>query len=78
MVNIFLVDNHPLVIEGIKKTLHDVPTINIVGEAHTATDTLKLLVEKPVAHLVLLDLKLPDEDGVSVCKKLRSAFPGIK
>lgn len=78
MVNIFLVDDHPLIIEGFKKVLHDVPHFNIVGSAYSAADTFAQLSAHPSAHLVLLDLNLPDEDGIAVARKLYQEFPGIK
>ena len=78
MVNIFLVDDHPLIIEGFKKILQDIPHFNIVGAAKSAAETFAQLRAHPAAHLVLLDLNLPDDDGIAVAKRLRDEFPGIK
>ena len=76
-VKIMIVDDHPMVIEGLRSLLADQADISI---AHTCTqgeEALRLLrVRKP--DVVLLDINLPDINGTDLCKQIRNAFPAVR
>ena len=68
---ILIVDDHPLIREGLKNTISARPGYEVVGEAARADEALRLVHElKP--DLVLLDLALPDQNGLEVCRQVRS------
>jgi DNA-binding NarL/FixJ family response regulator len=68
---ILIVDDHPLVREGLKTTVSSRPDYEVVAEAARADEALRLVHElKP--DLVLLDLVLPDQSGLEVCRQIRS------
>jgi DNA-binding NarL/FixJ family response regulator len=68
---ILIVDDHPLVREGLKATISSRPNFEVVGEAASAEEALRLVHElKP--DVVLLDLALPDQSGLEVCRQIRS------
>lgn len=69
-VRILLVDDHPIVIEGLKSSLKNFDWIEIVDVATTGSDALvKANLSKP--EIVLLDISLPDTTGVKVAEALR-------
>lgn len=76
MVKVFIVDDHPLVIEGIKSLLSDVPDIQIVGAANDSFEALQFLKNNMV-DFVFLDINLPDVSGIELCKRITEKFPHI-
>ena len=74
-IRVFLVDDHEIVRRGLKGLLEAEPDIDVVGEASTAELTMnRMLVLQP--EVALLDVRLPDGDGVTLCRDIRSALPG--
>ena len=72
---VLLVDDHPVVRRGLAAMLNGEPWVTRLVEAGTVADALKVAVlEKPDAAVV--DLGLPDGDGVSLIRRLRHAVPG--
>lgn len=74
---IMVVDDHPLIREGIIKTLGLEKNFQIVGKAGTGTQALEL-AGTTSPDVILLDLNLPDISGVELCKKIVASFPKIK
>lgn len=67
---ILIVDDHPLVRDGIKTMLKDETSFQIVGSSKTAVEALDFLTgETP--DIILLDISLPDMDGLQLCEKIR-------
>ncbi|MEU7058002.1 response regulator transcription factor [Streptomyces sp. NPDC046197] len=75
-IRVFLLDDHEVVRRGVHDLLDDEPDITVVGEAATAEQAL---VRVPALRpdVAVLDVRLPDGDGVTVCRELRSALPGL-
>jgi len=76
-VRVVVVEDHPLMRDGIKKALERSSDIHVIGEASTGEKALRLMDSLDV-DVVLLDLRLPDMDGISVLKELRSRFSSLK
>jgi two-component system, NarL family, response regulator DevR len=75
-VRIFIVDDHVLVRRGIRSILEQDPHFQILGEAATGSEALNRIRNlKP--DLVLLDLQLPDMNGLEVCGQISKAYPHI-
>lgn len=73
-VRIFLLDDHEVVRRGIAELLDAVPGFEIVGEAATAEQALPRAVAcRP--NVAVLDMRLPDGNGIDVCRDIRSALP---
>lgn len=70
MINIFIIDDHPLVAGGISMMLKDVEYLSIVGNATTGTEAIEFLnTNEP--EIILLDISLPDTDGLQLCELIR-------
>ncbi len=77
MISILIVDDHPIVAEGIRKLIHDSRAAQVIGVAGTAKACLDFLRwEKP--DVVLLDIGLPDISGVELCRSIKSKDPSQK
>ncbi len=73
-IRVFLLDDHEVVRRGLRNLLNAEPDIEVVGEAGTAESGLNgMLALRP--DVGLLDVRLPDRDGVRVCREIRSALP---
>ncbi|PZR52202.1 DNA-binding response regulator [Xylanimonas oleitrophica] len=70
-VRVFLVDDHEVVRRGVADLLDAEPDLEVVGEAGTATEALAR-VPALAPDVVVLDVRLPDGDGVSVCRDLKA------
>lgn len=74
-ITVFLLDDHEVVRRGLKDLLAAEPDIEVAGEAGTATAALdRIPALRP--DVAVLDVRLPDGDGVSVCREIRSTLPG--
>ncbi|MFF8474369.1 response regulator [Streptomyces sp. NPDC015414] len=75
-IRVFLMDDHEVVRRGVRDLLNDEPDIEVVGEAGTAEQALvRIPALRP--RVAVLDVRLPDGDGVSVCRELRSRMPEL-
>jgi two-component system, NarL family, response regulator DevR len=76
-IRIFLLDDHELVRRGIRDLLWTEDDMVVVGQAANGAEALELIPQtKP--DVAVLDVRLPDGDGVEVCRDLRSAMPELK
>jgi DNA-binding NarL/FixJ family response regulator len=76
-LRVLLADDHPLMLEGIRGALENEKSIEIVGEATSGAQVLSLL-SHAAADLVLLDLRLPDVDGLTCLAWIRQRYPSVK
>lgn len=73
-VGVFLVDDHEIFRRGIRALLEGEADIEVVGEAETATAALaRMPALRP--DVAILDVRLPDGDGITVCREICSALP---
>ncbi|WP_267714383.1 response regulator [Streptomyces sp. CoH17] len=75
-IRVFLLDDHAVVRRGVHDLLDDEPDITVVGEGATVEQAL---VRVPALRpdVAVLDVRLPDGDGVTVCRELRSVLPDL-
>ena len=66
-IGVFVLDDHEIVRQGVRALLEAEPDIRVIGEADTASAALAAIVPlRP--DVAMLDVRLPDGDGVSVCR----------
>ncbi len=71
-IGVVIVDDHSLVREGLRSLLTQFEDIDVVGEAGTVDEAVTTVTDV-MPDLVLLDLRLGDEEGVDVARRLRAA-----
>jgi DNA-binding NarL/FixJ family response regulator len=74
---VLLVDDHPMVVAGLRALLAPLPDLAIVATAGTAAEAYAAVA----AHrpdVVLLDINLPDQSGLDVCRRLVDEYPSLK
>jgi two-component system response regulator DevR len=75
-ITVFLLDDHEIVRRGVKELLEAEPDIVVIGEGSTAAEALaRVPALRP--QVAVLDVRLPDGDGVTVCRDLRSKLPDL-
>ncbi len=75
-IRVFLLDDHEVVRRGVRDLLEAEGDISVVGEAGTAAEAVgRILAIAP--DVVVLDVQLPDGNGVEVCRDVRSARPDL-
>ncbi len=74
---IFIVDDHYMIIEGIKSLLQNEHEIEWMGHAMSAASCMAFLqLHRP--DVIFLDINLPDQSGIDLCKEIKSRFPKIQ
>ncbi|WP_335966406.1 response regulator transcription factor [Galbibacter sp. PAP.153] len=76
-INIILADDHVLVRDGIKSLLEDEENIQVIDEASNGKEALEVIAKnKP--DILVVDIRMPEMNGIEVVKKLKSAPTDIK
>ncbi|HRQ49001.1 MAG TPA: response regulator transcription factor [Agriterribacter sp.] len=73
---LFIVDDHYLVIEGIRSLLQDEKDIEWMGHAMNASSCLAFL-EHQEPDVILMDINLPDKSGIDLCKEVKTLYPAV-
>ncbi|CAN5886488.1 response regulator transcription factor [soil metagenome] len=74
--NVFIVDDHYMVIEGIRSLLQNVKDIECTGHAMNAVSCLAFLQQQQ-PDVILMDINLPDKSGIELCKEVREKYPAV-
>jgi DNA-binding NarL/FixJ family response regulator len=76
-IRISLVDDHPVVLAGIRALLQVAPEIELVGEANTGATGLKIICECS-PDIAVIDLSLPDMTGMELVRRVAKSCPEVK
>jgi two-component system invasion response regulator UvrY len=75
-IRVFIADDHAIVREGLKQILAESPDIIVAGEAENGLDAIKLF-RRARCHVMLLDISMPDKNGIDVLKQVRKEHPDM-
>lgn len=76
-IRLMLVDDHPMVREGLRSRLQKVSGIEVVAEAGSAADAMDALATTEV-NLILMDVGMKNVDGIELTARVVSAYPGLR
>jgi DNA-binding NarL/FixJ family response regulator len=76
-INIMIVDDHPVVRQGLRAMFSSEPDIFVQGMAASAREAINL-IEREQPGVVLMDLRMPEMEGIEAIKALRRILPNIK
>lgn len=76
-IRIIIVDDHPLIKEGVKQIISFYDDLIVVGEGNNGMEALELVSKLP-CDLLLLDINMPKLNGIEVLKKLKVSHPQLK
>jgi DNA-binding NarL/FixJ family response regulator len=77
-IQVLVVDDHPLVIEGIQSLLRDAEDIRIVATAASGQEALLRLREQPDVQVAIVDLNMPGMTGVELLRLMQQQHPGVR
>ena len=75
-VKLFIVDDHYMVIEGIRSLLQMETGIEWLGHATNAASCLAFLKQQE-PDVILMDINLPDKNGIDLCKEVKEKYPSV-
>jgi YesN/AraC family two-component response regulator len=76
MIRLYIIDNHPLIVEGLYSLFNNEKDIMVAGYARNGRECLIFLQHNTV-DLILMDVNLPDIDGIDLCATLRMAYADV-
>ena len=75
-IKIFIVDDHYMVIEGIRSLLQNEQNVELIGHAMNAVSCLAFL-NNQLPDVILMDINLPDKSGTELCKEVVEKYPSV-
>jgi two-component system response regulator NreC len=77
MIKVLIADDHAIVRAGLRALLGEEKDMELVGEASGGYEAIEL-VERTKPDVLVLDLSMPDLDGISVTRKIKPNFPNLR
>lgn len=77
-INVFLVDDHSVLREGLRMLVDAQPDMRVIGEAARGRGVVDQLLRQTRPDVVVLDISMPDIDGAHVASEIRAALPQVK
>jgi DNA-binding NarL/FixJ family response regulator len=77
MIDVFIVDDHKMVIEGLQLLLQNEAEIAVIGTATSGMEAIASIRERQ-PDVVLLDINMPEMNGIETCKQLLTLYPELK
>jgi DNA-binding NarL/FixJ family response regulator len=76
-INILIVDDHPMVLEGLRSLLSGINYLHIAGIATNAFEAMDI-IRTEIVKVAIVDINLPDINGIELTKKIKIEYPEIK
>jgi DNA-binding NarL/FixJ family response regulator len=75
-IKLFIVDDHYMVVEGIRSLLYQEPNIDWMGHASNADSCLSFLHNQQ-PDVILMDISMPGKSGIELCKEVKEKYPSV-
>lgn len=76
-IQIVICDDHPVITQGLQNFLDQKKSLQVIGTASSGAELMQLLEENQ-PNILLLDINLPDSNGVTLCGEIKKIYPEIK
>jgi DNA-binding NarL/FixJ family response regulator len=76
MIKVYIVEDHSVVVEGIRSLLQNEKEFEVVGNTDSGETCLNFF-RTQTADIILMDISLPDMNGIDLCKIIKKSYPGI-
>ncbi len=76
-IKILVVDDHPMVLEGMRSMLAEIDFVEIAGLAQNAYQAMEL-IKAHMPDIVITDISMPEISGIELTAKIRKEYPGVK
>lgn len=76
-IKLLIVDDHRILVDGLKKLFENSDTVNVIAVAYSGKECRSVLI-KALPDVILLDINLPDVSGIDLCKEIKTQYPKIK
>lgn len=76
MIRVLITDDHAIVRHGLKQIVAETDDITVIGEADTGAQAIQLIRNTP-CEVVLMDISLPDRNGIDVLKQIKKEYPKL-
>lgn len=76
MIRLLVIDDHPIVIDGLRQVFQETDDIQMVAEALSGVDAKDCLSTQEI-DVIILDISLPDTNGMDLCKYIHAHYPHI-
>ena len=77
LIRVAIVEDHKVVAEGFERLINDSDNIRVIGKAFSVSGCLELL-EVAQPDVLLLDVSLPDGNGIQLCPKIKEKYPQVR
>ena len=77
MIKVLIADNHPIVRLGIKQVLSTSPEFEVIGDVATTSELFNTL-DKVTPDVVVLEMDIPEINGIATLRKVKQEYPNIK
>ncbi len=76
-ISVLIVDDHPMVLEGMKALLAGLSYVEVAGAASNAFEAIEILKQTPV-RIAIVDINLPEISGIELTKKIKQEYPEVQ
>ena len=77
-VKLFIIDDHQLVLDGLSSMINNAQDIELIGSAMNAKDAIAFVESSIEIDVIIVDINLPDKDGIELCGELISIRKDVK
>lgn len=77
MIKVLIADNHPIIRHGIKEILESNPDMEVIADVSTTVELFNVL-DKVTPDVVILEMDIPEINGIATLRKLKQEFPNIR